>query len=69
MIEKIETTILVVNTSLDKLTADDLENNYPVIVFEKEMSTEFFLVHLSAHLSYHLRQINYHRRLLDQVTN
>ncbi|MDA6069636.1 DinB family protein [Flavobacterium sp. AC] len=64
LITKIDDTILVVNNTLDSLTEDDLENIYPQIVFEKEMTTGFFLVHLSTHLAYHLGQINYHRRLL-----
>ncbi|WDF60909.1 DinB family protein [Flavobacterium sp. KACC 22758] len=65
LIQKIEDTILVVNNALDSLTEDDLTAVYPQIVFEKEMTTGFFLVHLAAHLGYHLGQINYHRRLLD----
>ena len=28
-------------------------------------TTEYFLIHLLAHLNYHLGQINYHRRLLQ----
>ncbi|MDQ6531687.1 DinB family protein [Flavobacterium sp. LHD-85] len=65
LIQKIEDTISVVNNALDNLTEADLEATYPQIVFEKEMSTGFFLIHLSTHLAYHLGQINYHRRLLD----
>jgi len=65
LISKIESTIDVINESLDSLTEKDLEQIYPQIVFEKEMTTGFFLIHLSAHLAYHLGQINYHRRLLD----
>jgi uncharacterized damage-inducible protein DinB len=65
LISKIDETISVVNNTLDSLTEADLKSIYPQIVFEKEMTTEFFLVHLSTHLSYHLGQINYHRRLLD----
>ena len=65
LISKIESTIEVVNKSLDSLTEKDLEQIYPQIVFEKEMTTGFFLIHLSTHLAYHLGQINYHRRLLD----
>ncbi|OIV41259.1 DinB family protein [Flavobacterium johnsoniae] len=64
LIEKIEDTILVVNNTLDTLTEADLQHIYPQIVFEKEMTTGFFLVHLSTHLAYHLGQINYHRRLI-----
>lgn len=64
LISKIENTLLVVNKALDALTETDLEAIYPLVVFEKEMPTGFFLVHLSTHLAYHLGQINYHRRLL-----
>lgn len=63
LITKIEETIRVVNKALDNLTEADLESIYPQIVFEKEMTTGFFLVHLATHLAYHLGQINYHRRL------
>ncbi|UUW11388.1 DinB family protein [Flavobacterium plurextorum] len=65
LIRKIDETILVVNNTLDLLTEEDLNTIYPQIVFEKEMTTGFFFVHLSTHLAYHLGQINYHRRLLD----
>lgn len=65
LISKIEETILMVNNTLDILTESDLKAIYPQIVFEKEMKTGFFLVHLSTHLAYHLGQINYHRRLFS----
>jgi len=64
LIKMIDETILVVNKALDSLTETDLEQIYPQIVFEKEMTTGYFLVHLSTHLGYHLGQINYHRRLI-----
>jgi len=64
LISKIDATILVVNNAFDSLTEADLEAVYPQIVFEKEMTTGYFLVHLSTHLAYHLGQINYHRRLI-----
>lgn len=64
LIHKIDETILVVNKAIDSLSEEDLEQIYPQIVFEKEMTTGFFLVHLATHLGYHLGQINYHRRLV-----
>jgi hypothetical protein len=67
LVDKVDDTIRRVNTTLDKLTADELANDYPIIVFEEKMSTEYFLMHLSGHLTYHLGQINYHRRLLDTL--
>ncbi|PXY38957.1 DinB superfamily protein [Flavobacterium cheongpyeongense] len=65
LINKINDIILVINTVLDSLSEADLNKTYPQIVFEKEMTTGFFLVHLSTHLAYHLGQINYHRRLIQ----
>jgi uncharacterized damage-inducible protein DinB len=65
LISKVEETIKVVEGSLDKLQEGDLKKEYPLLVFDKKTSTEYFLVHLSSHLTYHLGQINYHRRLLD----
>ncbi|WP_347053253.1 DinB family protein [Flavobacterium olei] len=64
LIEKIEATIQVVNSTMETLNDTDLEKIYPQIVFEKEMTTGFFLIHLATHLGYHLGQINYHRRLV-----
>lgn len=65
LIAKIEETIVVVNDSLGQLTDEELKKEYPILVFETKTSTEFLLIHLTTHLAYHLGQINYHRRLLD----
>lgn len=69
LLEKINETILVVSNSLATLDPEDLVKEYPVIVLEESTSTGYFLIHLSTHLAYHLGQINYHRRLLDQEVN
>jgi hypothetical protein len=55
----------IVGETLSKLPVTTLQDEYPMLVFAEKTSTEYFLVHLAAHLSYHLGQINYHRRLLD----
>jgi len=65
LIRMIENTITVVEDGLNKLNEDDLEKEYPLLVFKEKTSTGYFLIHLVAHLGYHLGQINYHRRLLD----
>lgn len=65
LIEQVEETMVAVDAALDKLTEEDLEKEYPIVVFEEKMSTGYFLVHLAMHLGYHLGQVNYHRRLLD----
>ena len=55
----------MINESLPKLTEEELNKEYPILVFKEKTTYEYFLVHLTAHLSYHLGQVNYHRRLLD----
>jgi len=65
MIRKIDHTIFTVKKTLNELDVNKLEEIYPINVFGKEMTTGFFLAHLTTHLNYHLGQINYHRRLLD----
>lgn len=65
LLHMIENTIQVVHQSLNQLDENTLVNEYPVLVFDKKTSTEYLLVHLVGHLTYHLGQINYHRRLID----
>lgn len=65
ILNQIDDLILTVEESLKSLKPEDLEKFYPLQVFNFEMTTEYFLTHLIMHLSYHLGQINYHRRLLD----
>lgn len=66
LISQIDEVILVVIESLSKISTTDLQKEYSRRVFEDTMTTEYFLVHLTAHLSYHLGQINYHRRFIDE---
>jgi uncharacterized damage-inducible protein DinB len=65
LISKIEQTIEVLDAVVGSLTEDQLKSEYPQVVFDSKISTEYFLLHLAMHLSYHLGQVNYHRRLLD----
>lgn len=65
LLKKVDETILVVEKALDNITTEQLGQEYPILVFNEKTSTEYFLVHLATHLTYHLGQINYHRRLLD----
>ena len=65
LMEQINNTMVMVESTLLKLGGEDLNKEYPLQVFKAPMTTEYFLVHLATHLAYHLGQINYHRRLLD----
>ena len=64
LIGEIEITRRSVAEALEKLNPEALKQNYPLPVGGEIYTTEFFLVHLIAHLNYHLGQINYHRRLI-----
>ena len=65
LIKQINDTIMVVENTLSSLTQSDLDKEYEKNPFKEKMTTEYFLLHLSMHLAYHLGQVNYHRRLLD----
>ena len=60
-----ENCMLIVKNTLKNLPGEELEKDFPLEVFGRTVSTAFMLVHLATHLTYHLGQINYHRRLLD----
>ena len=64
LLQQIEETKVIVEQTLRKLDEDQLNANFPIDVFKESNSVRFFLIHLSTHLSYHLGQINYFRRLL-----
>ena len=66
MIQMIDALKPIIENTLNKLTSEDLNKEFKRRVFEAPMTTEYFLIHLSMHLAYHLGQINYHRRLLDR---
>lgn len=69
LLQMIDETIADVAAGLDTVTQKQLEQEYPIAVFAdrtEPMTTGWFLVHLATHLSYHLGQINYHRRLFDK---
>lgn len=65
LVKLIDDTITVVANGLGKLKEEDLEKEYPLLVLKEKTSTGYFLIHLAVHLGYHLGQVNYHRRLLD----
>lgn len=63
---QIDDTMVSIANALERVDKNMLASEYPINVFKEKMTYEFFLIHLSSHLTYHLGQINYHRRLLDQ---
>lgn len=65
LIAEVEHAIEAVETALDRFDPARLSTEYPVTIAGKRVSTGAFLLHLAAHLGYHLGQVDYHRRLMD----
>lgn len=66
LLKEIEETKEIVVKTINSLDKNDFNKIYPVDVFNKKMTTIFFLIHITTHLNYHLGQINYHRRILSK---
>ncbi|WP_411768464.1 DinB family protein [Winogradskyella sp. A3E31] len=65
MLKRIDDTKSMISSVLSQLTEDDLAGETRLHESLPIITIEFMLSHLLSHLSYHLGQINYHRRLLD----
>jgi hypothetical protein len=66
LMSEIDETIKIVNLSLDKIKGNDHSQHHSHIIWSAPMSIEYTLIQLCCHLSYHLGQINYHRRIMDR---
>lgn len=64
ILSELERTIGVVRRVLPSLDPTTLADEYPQEVAGRRMTTGYHLIHLTAHFTYHLGQVNYHRRLL-----
>jgi uncharacterized damage-inducible protein DinB len=64
LISEIHKTKGAVRSALERLEPETSDADYPERVFNYSMTTGHFLIHLTAHLGYHLGQVNYLRRLL-----
>ncbi len=64
--EQVQETINEIDSALEKIGPETLASEYPLPIGEKSVRTAEFLVHLAVHLTYHLGQIDYHRRLLTE---
>ncbi|MBS1512164.1 MAG: DUF1572 family protein [Bacteroidetes bacterium] len=65
LINQIENLQAIVEKGLGAISDAQLEQDFPIVIWEQPTSMAYTLIHLSTHLNYHLGQINYHRRLLD----
>ncbi len=65
LVAMVEATKEMLQEVLSNLNDDVLDETFPNSPFGHEVTIGYFLAHLTNHLTYHLGQINYHRRLIE----
>ena len=60
---EIAATISEIESSIGGIHEAQLDGAYPLAIAERQVRTGDFLAHLAVHLTYHLGQIDYHRRI------
>ncbi len=63
MLADLEQTRKTVADTLAGLQDEDLHKTFPVKFQGEDVQTFWFLSHILTHVSYHLGQVNYHRRM------
>ncbi len=64
LIQQIENARLMMKEVLSNLGDEVLAQNHTEEYNKGQDTNEYYLIHLYGHFSYHLGQINYHRRLI-----
>jgi uncharacterized damage-inducible protein DinB len=63
----LEVTLKEITPVLRQLDPEVLSKEFPKEVGGIKRDTAYVLLHLAGHLSYHLGQVNYHRRILSSL--
>lgn len=64
IIQEIDVTKSAVKKALENMPDELASETYPIEVLGHPMTYDFFIDHLYGHLTYHIGQISYHRRLI-----
>ncbi|MEP7345665.1 MAG: DUF1572 family protein [Gemmatimonadaceae bacterium] len=62
LLSHVDAALQAVTTTLSRLSDADLDATYPIPFANARVKTADMLIHLATHLTYHLGQIDYHRR-------
>jgi hypothetical protein len=65
LVADLEELILMIHKTLNLLSKEDMESEYPIFFDKPKTSISYVLVQLALHLNYHLGQVNYLRRMLE----
>jgi len=64
LVAELRTTIAVIEATLPNVSDEVMAGDYPMPLAGKTLNTTTFLVHLAAHLAFHLGQAGYLRRII-----
>ncbi len=64
LLSDIDEVIEMIQKTLNNMDDGQFHANFPGFFLNEQRSVQYVSLHLLAHFSYHLGQINYHRRLL-----
>ena len=62
LLRQLDAALAAVDRTFPKLRDADLAASFPELIAKRRVNTGVFLMHLLAHLGYHLGQLDYHRR-------
>jgi hypothetical protein len=65
LVVQLEELIPMINETVNALSKEDMEAEYPTFFDKPGSSTGYVLLQLLLHLNYHLGQVNYLRRILE----
>lgn len=65
IVANIEKLIPVISATLNNLTEEQMNAEFPIFFDKPNVATYYVMTQLSLHLNYHLGQINYIRRVLE----
>jgi len=65
LVAQLEELIPMINKTMNALTHEHMEAEYPLIFDNMKVPTSYVLLQLLLHLNYHLGQVNYLRRILE----
>ncbi|MDT3695275.1 MAG: DUF1572 family protein [Ignavibacterium sp.] len=66
LIKQIDETVVVVEKTLDNITDEILNQDYPLLFNNQRITNCQMLINTVCYLNYHLGQINFHRKLFDK---
>jgi len=67
LVAGLEQLIPMITKTLQSLTPEEMEGEFPILFDDANNPVQYVLVQLLAHLNYHLGQVNYLRRIIDQT--